>query len=97
MFDAESILETINMIKVNKLDIRTVTLSLSLRDCAHSDIKIVGENIRNKIINDYFINLNKSQPPIVISSQSGERLSGVQPDSPKTLAEAKKQLEKLFS
>lgn len=55
------------------------------------------ENIRNKIINDYFINLNKSQPPIVISSQSGERLSGVQPDSPKTLAEAKKQLEKLFS
>ena len=50
MFDAESILETINMIKVNNLDIRTVTLSLSLRDCAHSDIKVVGENIRNKIL-----------------------------------------------
>lgn len=50
MFDAKSILETINMIKVNNLDIRTVTLSLSLRDCAHSDIKVVGENIRNKIL-----------------------------------------------
>lgn len=58
---------------------------------------LTDENIKNKIINDYFINLNKSQPPIVISSQSGERLSGVLPDSPKTLAEAKKQLEKLFS
>ena len=50
MFDAESILETINMIKVNNLDIRTVTLSLSLRDCANNDIKKVGENIRNKIL-----------------------------------------------
>lgn len=58
---------------------------------------LTDENIKNKIINDYFINLNKSQPPIVISSQSGERLSGVQPDSPKTLAEAKKRLEKMFS
>lgn len=50
MFDAKSILETINMIKVNNLDIRTVTLSLSLRDCIDKDIKVVGENIRNKIL-----------------------------------------------
>lgn len=55
------------------------------------------EKVRNKILQDYFISLNKSQPPIVISSQSGERLSGVLPDSPKTLADAKKQLEKMFS
>jgi len=55
------------------------------------------EKVRNKIIEDYLISLNKSQPPIVISSQSGERLSGVLPDSPKTLAEAKKRVEKMFS
>lgn len=55
------------------------------------------EKFRNKVLEEYFISLNKSQPPIVISSQSGERLSGVLPDSPKTLAEAKRQVEKLFS
>lgn len=55
------------------------------------------ERVRNKIIEDYLVSLNNSQPPIVISSQSGERLSGVMPDSPKTLAEAKKRVEKMFS
>ena len=55
------------------------------------------EKVRNKIIEEYLVSLNKSQPPIVISSQSGERLSGVLPDSPKTLAEAKKRVEKMFS
>ena len=55
------------------------------------------ERVRNKIIEEYLVSLNNSQPPIVISSQSGERLSGVLPDSPKTLAEAKKRVEKMFS
>ena len=49
MIDHESILETINMIKLYNLDIRTVTLALSLRDCIDSDINIVCENIYNKI------------------------------------------------
>lgn len=49
MIDHESILETINMIKLYNLDIRTVTLALSLRDCIDSDIDIVCENIYNKI------------------------------------------------
>ncbi len=57
LFHAESILETINMIKVHHLDIRTVTLALSLRDCCDSDIKKVGENIHNKILK-YAKNLN---------------------------------------
>lgn len=43
------ILETINMIKLHNLDIRTVTLALSLRDCMDSDVDIVCENIYNKI------------------------------------------------
>lgn len=49
MIDHESILETINMIKLYNLDIRTVTLALSLRDCIDSDVDIVCENIYNKI------------------------------------------------
>ena len=43
------ILETINMIKLHNLDIRTVTLALSLRDCIDSDVDVVCENIYNKI------------------------------------------------
>lgn len=55
------------------------------------------EKFKNMVLEEYFMSLSKSQPPIVISSQSGERLSGVLPDSPKTLADAKRQVEKMFS
>ena len=37
------------MIKLYNLDIRTVTLALSLRDCVDSDVDVVCENIYNKI------------------------------------------------
>ena len=49
MIDVNNILETINMIKLYNLDIRTVTLSLSLRDCISEDCDKVCENINNKI------------------------------------------------
>lgn len=48
--DTDSIIETIDMIKVHHLDIRTVTLALSLRDCADSDVRVVGDKIYEKII-----------------------------------------------
>ena len=48
--NTDSILETIDMIRVHHLDIRTVTLALSLRDCCDKDVKVVGEKIYNKII-----------------------------------------------
>lgn len=44
------VLETIEMIKMQHLDIRTVTLALSLRDCVSSDAKTTGDKIYNKII-----------------------------------------------
>ena len=47
--NADSILETIDMIRVHHLDIRTVTLALSLRDCCDTDVKAVGEKVYNKI------------------------------------------------
>ncbi len=49
MINKDLILETINMIKLYNLDIRTVTLALSLRDCVDSDVNVVCENIYNKI------------------------------------------------
>ena len=49
MIDERNILETINMIKLYNLDIRTVTLALSLRDCISDDVDVVCENIYNKI------------------------------------------------
>lgn len=50
MINEDLILETINMIKLYNLDIRTVTLALSLRDCVDSDVNIVCDNIYNKIL-----------------------------------------------
>ena len=50
IFNESLILETINMIKLHNLDIRTVTLALSLRDCISDDVDVVCENIYNKII-----------------------------------------------
>ena len=48
-FNEKSIIETINMIKVQNLDIRTVTLALSLRDCCGENVREVGDKIYNKI------------------------------------------------
>lgn len=49
-FNQKQILETIRMIKIHHLDIRTTTLSLSLRDCCCSDVKKTADKIYNKII-----------------------------------------------
>ena len=48
-FKVDDILQTINMIKMHHLDIRTVTLSLSLRDCISTDINETSGKIYDKI------------------------------------------------
>ena len=48
-FDKELILETINMIKLHNLDIRTVTMAISLRDCMDRNVNKVCDRIREKI------------------------------------------------
>lgn len=48
-FDENLVLETINMIKLYNLDIRTVTLSISLRDCIDRDIDVLCKRIHDKI------------------------------------------------
>ena len=54
----QKIIETINMIKLHHLDIRTVTMSLSLRDCISDCADRVYENVYNKILK-YAKNLYK--------------------------------------
>lgn len=56
-----------------------------------------NENVKNRIIESYLQELSSSKPPLVMSSQSGERVSGVIPDTPKSLSEAKKLVNKMFS
>ncbi len=43
------VIETLKMINQENLDVRTVTMGISLRDCAHSDPKIACQNIYDKI------------------------------------------------
>ena len=38
MITIDNILETNRMITENKLDVRTITMGISLRDCAHPNI-----------------------------------------------------------
>jgi uncharacterized protein (UPF0210 family) len=49
MISPREILETINMISNENLDIRTVTLGISLRDCVHPDIEIASRQVYEKI------------------------------------------------
>ena len=47
MFEIKDVLETTRMITENNLDVRTINMGISLRDCAHPDIKVNGaENLR---------------------------------------------------
>ena len=55
-----------------------------------------NEGVKNQIIENYLTELTKSRPPLVISTQ-GEKVSGVLPDSPRTLDEAKRIVNNMFS
>ena len=44
--------ETNKMIDQENLDVRTITLGISLLDCIDTDLDKVNENIYNKITND---------------------------------------------
>lgn len=48
-FSPQEIIETIKMVQMENLDIRTITMGVSLRDCAHPDLKTAGEKAYDKI------------------------------------------------
>ncbi|ATW24942.1 PFL family protein [Candidatus Formimonas warabiya] len=41
--------ETIHMVEMENLDVRTITMGINLRDCAHSDSKIACQKIYDKV------------------------------------------------
>lgn len=49
MLTLQNIQETNRMIEENKLDVRTITMGISLRDCAHPDLDTFCQNIYEKI------------------------------------------------
>ncbi len=49
LFSSNEILETVKMIESENFDIRTITMGINLRDCAHPDIQKLNENIYEKI------------------------------------------------
>jgi uncharacterized protein (UPF0210 family) len=48
-FSSEEILETVEMIELFNLDVRTITMGINLQDCVHTDPKKTGEIVRKKI------------------------------------------------
>ncbi len=50
LINPSEVLETINMVEAEHLDIRTVTLGLSLKDCVHQDPALFRERVYNKIV-----------------------------------------------
>lgn len=49
MINQGEILQTIKMIDQQHLDVRTITMGISLRDCAHTDIQLSCDKIYDKI------------------------------------------------
>jgi len=49
-FGTHEILETLRMIEMENLDIRTITLGISLQDCRGSDTAALNKSIREKIV-----------------------------------------------
>ncbi len=49
MINAEKIMSTLHMFDKEKLDCRTITMGISLLDCAHSDGKIARQRMYDKI------------------------------------------------
>ena len=48
-FSPQEIIETIRMVQMENLDIRTITMGISLRDCAHPDLKVAATRAYDKI------------------------------------------------
>lgn len=69
MLGTFEILETLEMIQKENLDIRTITMGISLRDCCHSDIDISCNRIYDKI--------TKYAEKLVITGQNIEKEYGI--------------------
>ena len=50
MFDSKDIIETISMIREERLDIRTITMGISLYDCQCDDAERLRTRIYDRIM-----------------------------------------------
>ena len=50
MINIHEVLETNNMIEHENLDVRTITIGISLLDCAAGDVETTCQKIREKIL-----------------------------------------------
>ena len=50
MISKYEVLDTIKMIDTENLDVRTITMGISLRDCVSADARVCCENIVRKIV-----------------------------------------------
>ncbi len=48
-YTPQEVLETIRMVQMEKLDIRTITMGISLRDCAHQELKQAARRMYDKV------------------------------------------------
>ena len=48
-YTADEIMQTIRMVQSENLDIRTITMGISLRDCCHEEMKVTAQKIYDKI------------------------------------------------
>lgn len=48
-YSSQEVLETIRMVQMEKLDIRTITMGISLRDCAHQELKQAARRMYDKV------------------------------------------------
>ncbi|MBQ8409548.1 MAG: PFL family protein [Clostridia bacterium] len=69
MVNTKDILETINMIREENLDIRTITMGISLYDCVSEDENRLCERIYDKI--------TKSAEKLVVTGQDIEKKYGI--------------------
>ena len=69
MINASEILETINMISQQHLDIRTITMGISIRDCGDPDVKKCRDKIYDKI--------TKKAEKLVATGEAIEREFGI--------------------
>ena len=49
MLNQQEILQTIHMIDQQHLDVRTITMGISLLSCAHSEVKVACDKVYDKI------------------------------------------------
>ena len=49
MLNQHEIMQTIQMIDQQHLDVRTITMGISLLSCAHSDVKVACDKVYDKL------------------------------------------------